>query len=123
MKLDEKTKDKIRQEHAEWVDRQYGEKSTEERKALAQYYTPPEITIRLLEKFETVKDKNILDPASGCGGLLAACVIAGADPKRVYGIEIDGDIVKISQERLSRLGVPTDNIRFGDALQASSYNF
>lgn len=76
----------------------------------------------MLEKFDSLEG-NILDPTSGCGGLLAACVIAGADPCRVFGIELDADIVKISQERLSRLGVPTTNIRVGDALKQESYDF
>lgn len=123
MILDETTKEKIRQEHAEWVDRQYAGKTVDERKALAQYFTPPEIAIRLLEKFDTVVDKDILDPASGAGGLLAACILAGADPRRVYGIEIDENIAKGARERLAALGVPPSHVRTGDALDAESYNF
>lgn len=122
MIIDETTKEKIRKEYECWLQQQYAGKTKEERKKFAQYFTPPSITIRLLEKFDSLEG-NILDPTSGCGGLLAAAVIAGADPCRVYGLELDADIVKISQERLSRLGVPATNIRVGDALQASSYNF
>lgn len=91
------------------------------------------IFARLLKLFSSENRSGRAGQGSGRSGqdyglsfasyLSRGAVLAGADPKRVYGIEIDGDIVKISQERLSRLGVPTDNIRLGDALQASSYNF
>lgn len=32
-------------------------------------------------KFDSFEDKDILDPALGAGGLIAATIIAGADPK------------------------------------------
>jgi len=47
------------------------------------------MSIKMLEKLDTLKDKDIIDIASGSGNLLAAAVIAGADPKRCYGIELD----------------------------------
>lgn len=59
----------------------------------------------------------------GTGNLLAAAIKAGADPNKVYGIEIDPDIVKIAKERLLKLGVPSNNIRLGNALDPASYNF
>lgn len=123
MILDEKTKEKIRQEHSAWVERQYAGKTADERKKFAQFFTPPEIAIRMLEKFDTVVDKNILDPACGCGNLLSSVVLAGADPQRVYGIEIDESIAAVARERLARLGVPPEHIKTGDALDAESYNF
>jgi len=60
----------------------------------------------MLEKFETVEDKDILDPALGAGGLIVAAVLAGADPARCYGIEIDPDVLTVAKRRLARLGVP-----------------
>lgn len=123
MILTQTIKDAINGEFNNWVEHQYANRSAEERQKSAQFYTPPEITFALLEKFESVEDKDILDPASGCGGLLAACIIAGADPKRVYGVEIDPDIVKISKERLAALGVPPENIQLANALSPSSYDF
>lgn len=77
----------------------------------------------MLEKFDTVVGKRILDPAAGCGGLLAACVLAGADPRMVFGIELDENIAAVARERLAALGVPPENIKVGDALVAESYNF
>ena len=55
----------------------------------SQYFTEPFMSIKMLEKLDTLKDKDIIDIASGSGNLLAAAVIAGADPKRCYGIELD----------------------------------
>ena len=56
-------------------------------------------------------------------GLLAAAVIAGADPKKCFGIELDPEIAYIARNRLSLLGVPPCNIRTGDALDDGSYDF
>lgn len=123
MIIDEITKERIRSEYQCWLEQQYAGKSKEQRKKFAQFFTPPEIAIRMLEKFDTVVDKNILDPACGCGNLLSSVVLAGADPQRVYGIEIDESIAAVARERLARLGVPPEHIKTGDALDAESYNF
>lgn len=123
MIITEEVQKKMEDEFARWVENQYAGKSIEERQVAAQYYTPPAMTIRLIEEFDSVEDTDILDPSSGCGGLLAGCIIAGADPKRVYGVEIDPDIVKVSKERLSKMGVPEENIQLGNALNLASYEF
>lgn len=68
-------------------------------------------------------DGTILDPCCGAGNLLAAAIKAGFDPTKVYGIEIDEEILKIAQSRLVPLGVPCANIHLGDALNPGSYNF
>lgn len=87
-----------------------------------QYFTPPELTIRMIEKFTNLEG-TILDPTAGCGGLIAACIIAGADPVKCYAIEIDEEIYELCKQRLCKLGVPDKNIKLGDALEKSSYNF
>lgn len=87
-----------------------------------QYFTPPELTIKMIEKFSDLSG-TLLDPTAGCGGLIAACIIAGADPKKCYAIEIDEEIIKICKERLCKLGVPEQNIKLGDALNKCSYDF
>lgn len=117
MTLTETQKNNIRNEYKEWFNHAYGDKSLEERKKLGAFFTPPEITIKMIEKFDTLENKTILDPTCGSGNLLAACIIAGANPKLVYGNEFDPTFVKICQERLGKLGVPYYHIHQGDALK------
>ena len=71
-------------------------------------------------KFDSL-DGNVLDPCLGAGNLIAAAVIAGADPSKCYGIELDPVVHKVAQLRLSKLGVPPCNIVQGDALDPKSY--
>lgn len=71
------------------------------------------------KKFENVRNHTesveVIDAA--------AAIKAGFDPIKVYGIEIDKDILKIAHERLAQLGVPDTNLHLGDALNPNSYNF
>jgi len=76
----------------------------------------------MLEKFDSL-DGTVLDPTIGAGSLLAAAVLAGADPSKVYGIELDGKVLKVARRRLVRLGVPPNNLKQGDALIPESYEF
>ena len=123
MTISESVKSKIQAEYDAWFESQYADKTKKERQKLGQFFTPPALTIRMLEKFDSIEDKDILDPTAGAGGLLAAAVIAGADPRRCFGIELDPDILKIAQRRLSKLGVPPGNLHQGDALKSESYDF
>ena len=120
MILSEEIKHEIKTEYENWFNEQYGDKTLEERKALGAFFTPPELTIQMIEQFETVENKNILDPTCGTGNLLAACIIAGADPKLIYGNEYDKEFCKLCKERLSKFGVPESNIHEGDALDLDS---
>ena len=110
----------IEKEYREFEAVQYANKSLEERQKMSQFFTPPSLTIRMLEKFDSLDD-DILDPCCGAGGLLAAAIKAGADPKRIYGIELDPEIHKIAVERLGKLGVPEKNIICGNALDNKTY--
>ena len=76
----------------------------------------------MLEKFENLEG-NVLDPCLGAGGLIAAAVIAGADPSKCYGIELDQSILEVAKKRLAKLGVPEKNLIQGNALDPKSYEF
>jgi len=76
----------------------------------------------MLEKFDSVKDRDILDPACGAAGLLVAAVLAGADSKRVYGIELDSVICQLARSRLAKYGVPTKHIKCANALDPDVYD-
>ena len=123
MTLTEEQKTAIIEEYNNWFNKQYGNNTLEERQEFAQFYTPPELSIRMIEKFSDL-DGEILDPTVGAGGLLAACVLAGADPKLCYGIELDKDILdNITIPRLTALGIPKKNLRHGDALNPDCLDF
>ena len=108
MKLSEETKKKIIDEYNLWKDKQYRDNTKEQRDELGQFFTSPEITIKMIESFscDSLKGKTILDPTIGAGGLIAACIIAGADPELCYGNEYDKNILMGCKERLCPMGVP-----------------
>ena len=111
----------VENEFNQWKDKMYADKTLAERQDFGQFFTPPELTIKMLEKFTSLDD-DILDPCCGSGNLLAAAIMAGADPKRVYGIELDAEIHKIAVERLGKLGVPEKNIICGNCLTWEKIN-
>ena len=121
MKLNDEIKSKIQVEYDAWQSKQYAGKDKKARQAKAQFFTPPALTIKMLEKFDSLEGKDVLDPALGAGGLIAAAIIAGADPKRCYGIEIDEEVLCVARMRLAKLGVPPCNLILGDALDPKSY--
>ena len=123
MKLTKKQKNAIETEFKQWTETQYAGKDKKERQKLGQFFTPPPLTIKMLEKFESIANKDILDPTVGAGGLIAAAIIAGADPKRCYGIELDPEILAIAKKRLIPMGVPEKNLKLGNALDSDAYNF
>lgn len=123
MTLTDTQKQTILDEFNNFKDAEFEGKSKKEKQALGQFFTPPELSIRMIEKFDSITDKTILDPACGNGNLLAAMIIAGADPKKVYGNELDPNMVASCQQRLMKLGVPETNIHIGNALEAAAYDF
>ena len=122
MKLTDEQIKAIKEEYTQWKDSMYANRTLSERKDFGQFFTPPDLSIKMLEKFENT-DGTILDPCCGAGNLLAAAIFAGFKPNNIYGIEIDPDILQIAIERLSLLGVPKDNLHVGDALDPLSYKF
>ena len=121
MILSEEIKEKIRKELGDFTS-QYGEKTLKDRQDLGMFFTPPELIIQMIEKFENLEGK-ILDPTCGSGQLLIGCIMAGADPKLVYGIELDPEILEIARSRLESLGVPIINLHQGNALYEECYEF
>lgn len=118
MKLSDEAKQKIEEEYETFKEHQYANNTKEQRDDLGQFFTPPSIIFQMLEavSWDEFGDKTILDPTCGAGGLLVACIFAGANPKCVYGNELDENILKVCKERLLPLGVPEENLHCGNAL-------
>lgn len=115
IKLNEETKQKIHEEYNRWVEKSYCGLDMKTRQKNGMFFTPPHLTIRLIEKLKTLDD-CIVDPCVGSGNLIAAAVIAGADPKKCFANELDPLIYNLCKERLGSLGVPEDNIYNMDVL-------
>lgn len=112
----------INEEYEAFVQKQYAGKTLEERQELGQFFTPPELTVKLLEKLDIKEDETLLDPCLGAGSLIAAAIVSGkVKPENCYGIELDQKILDIAKERLGRLGVPEKNLRWGNALNPDCY--
>lgn len=124
MVLSDEMKNELRDEYENWKKEQYADKTIKERQDLGAYFTPPELTLKMLEKLDIKKNDTLLDPCLGAGGLLAAAIIMKkVKPENCYGIELDADILKIAQKRLSKLGVPLANLHHGNALNSQCYEF
>lgn len=82
----------------------YAGNSMEKRSQLGQFYTPPQLSSKMLEKYDCdlkeFKDKTILDPTAGSGLLLLDALIAGSEPDKVFGIELDEEVLNLAHERL-----------------------
>lgn len=105
MIITEEVKQKILEEYEAFKDAMYANKSREEREELGQFFTPPDVTFEMLTllKEDTLVGKKILDPTSGSGNLLAACLIAGADSDKVFGNEYETKMVKLCRDRLNNI--------------------
>ena len=79
MTLTEEVKQRIIEDYESCKDSMYGKLTDKERKALGAFYTPPNLVIKMIEKFNDLEG-DICDPCVGAGLLLSGCIIAGADP-------------------------------------------
>ena len=105
MKLTEEQKQKVLLlDQPIFKDDMYKGLDEETRKKLGQFYTPGKLVIQMLEKYEveSLKGLTILDPTCGSGNLLVGCILAGADPDKVFGNEYDATAVKLCRKRLAR---------------------
>lgn len=132
MVLTQEVKDRIREEFEDFKTKMYAGKTKEERRKLGQFFTPPDISIQMIERFEveSLSGQRILDPACGSGNLLAACLLAGADSDKVFGNDYDKLMVQACRERLDNLCTKYNlpkirpwQIHQGDGTQADSYRF
>lgn len=127
MTLTQEVKDLITKEFEEFRDQMYAGKTKEERQELGQFFTPPSISIRMIERFncDSLAGQTILDPACGSGNLLAACLIAGADPDKVFGNDYDSVMVLECRKRLQKINprVQDWQIHRGDATNPKSFDF
>jgi hypothetical protein len=107
MYLTDEHKEAIRTEFNSFIDSMYAGKSKKERQELDQFFTPAELTIKMLEAldctYEEFLDSDVIDPTSGSGNLLAAALIIGVNPHRVFGNEYDATMVKLCRERLNKV--------------------
>lgn len=120
MRIPKNITEEIKKEYDEWVAKQYCDQDLKTRRKRGAFYTPPEVTIMMLKKFKNLEG-TICDPCLGAGGLIAAAIIAGADPKKCYGIELDLDTLKLAKERLGKMGVPESNLVLGNVLEEESW--
>lgn len=127
MTLTQEVKDRIIKEFENFKAEMYAGKTKEERSELGQFFTPPEISIRMIERFncDSLAGQTILDPACGSGNLLAACLIAGADPDKVFGNDYDYVMVKACRSRLQKINSKVQGwqIHKGDATNPASFEF
>lgn len=110
-------------EYESWKEQMYAGKSKEERQKMGQFFTPPALSIKMVEKFSDLTGKA-LDPTVGAGNLLVTLFFAkfqyynqGVYKKtgdfvnksfqdcfdELYGIELDPDILKICHQRMQHL--------------------
>lgn len=117
----------IIEEYESFKNKMYAESPEEIRTKLGQFFTPADVSLQMLELLETdsLSGREIIDPTSGSGNLLAAALIAGADSDKVFGNEYDQRMVNACKERLNKvcdlLGKPHIQdwqIHQGNALQA-----
>ena len=96
MIITEEEKKLICIESDSFLRKMYGNNTKEDRKKFAQYYTPPSLVIKLIENFSCTREQfskmTILDPTCGSGNLLIGCLLCGANPNNIYGVELDTHI-------------------------------
>lgn len=73
----------IKSEFSQWKDKMYANKTLAERQDFGQFFTPPELTIKMLEKFNDLKG-SVLDPTCGASYGARGKHWKLVDGKRVY---------------------------------------
>lgn len=120
MTLSEETKQKIMETLPKFTN--YAQTNQKNRQKKGQFFTPPELVIKMIEKFSNL-DGKVLDPCAGSGNLIIGCILAGADPKKCYANELDPEQYAILKSNLLQFGVPEKNICNYDALGKQLYAY
>lgn len=120
MKLSNEIKETIKITLNDYSKKQYAHLTKEEQKSLGAFYTPAELVIEMIEKFDNLEG-TICDPAAGVGNLLVGCILAGADPLNIYAIEYDYETFQVLKRRLAQYGVPEYHIVLGDATDQTTW--
>lgn len=107
--------DEVIAEYDDFESKQYAGKSLKERQELGQFFTPPELSIKMLDKFSKKFPLDCLfDPCVGAGGLLKAAILCGAvAEENCYGLEYDKALIPTTMSRL-----PKAHIKYGNALNS-----
>lgn len=96
-------KQKILDEFNSFEQFQYNGKSVKERKELNQFFTSPELSIKLIENLDSIEG-DLVDPCCGAGNLLMAAAIVkvydlNESPLTVFGFDIDEPMVNLIKDR------------------------
>lgn len=87
------------------------------------YLTTPKTVFKMIQQFNNI-DGTIIDPCMGYGGnLLAGMIMCGADPKKIYGIELNPQCYLEAVRVLTAMGVPKNNLHLGNCLDINCYDF
>lgn len=86
----------------------YNGKSKEDRDALGQFFTPADLTIKMLEALDYADttefaETSVIDPTSGSGNLLAAAFLLGVPANELYGNEYDAGMVIFCRARIKAI--------------------
>lgn len=105
MKISEIAKQKIFDEFKTFEQKQYNGKSKKERKLLNQFFTPPELSIKIIENLSNINGR-LIDPCCGAGNILMAAAIVkfydlNENPLNVYGYDIDHFMISLIVERFN----------------------
>jgi len=92
------------------------------RKRLGQFFTGQRVARLLAELAGAASAKRICDPMAGTGDMLEACLAAGAEPKRLDGVEIDSPAFEQCVANLRAWGYHgVSNVVHGDAFSPATW--
>lgn len=84
-------------------------------KNTSQYYTPADLAEFMIQLANPKKGENFLDLACGYGGLL---ILAGKNRARVFGFEVNHEIVEVAKAKLYISGIDNYHIYEQDSLNS-----